>query len=132
MPHHHDLARPVQDNAHRAPRKDAKEHHKGMKIPTEHKMSQSPQASSLPGQLSIIKDPHAKPGMAHGITGIIQSTTTSPETRQRLISGILDVTAHRGADAQGPVHTVMGQDSTAYSSGMIHIAGAPSHHKGKK
>ena len=131
MPHHYDLAKPVQDNAHRAPRKNAKEHHKGMKIPTEHQVSHSPQASSLPGQLSVIKDPHAKPGMSKGLTGIIQSTTTSPETRQRLISGILDVCTHHGVAPQGPVHTVLGQDSTAYNSGMVHIAGAPSHHKKK-
>jgi hypothetical protein len=72
--------------------------------------------------------------MAHGISGIISSTTTSPETRQRLVSGILDVCQHHGAHEQGPVHSVMGHDSTAYNSGMVHIAGSPYtmlHHRGE-
>jgi len=124
----HDVARPVNDNV----RKTAKEYKKGAKIPTEHQVSKSPQATSLPGQLSVIKDPHAKPGMSKGLTGIIQSTVTSPETRQRLVSGILDLSKDHGASAQGPVHTVMGQDSTAYNSGMAHIRGSPFTRGGRK
>lgn len=128
MPRHQnpDVQRPVNDNVAHSGHEPAK-HGKargGMMIPTELKPSHSPQASSLPGSLSVIKDPHHKSGMAHGISGIISSTTTSPETRQRLVSGILDVCQHHGSQDQGPVHSVMGHDSTAYNSGMVHIAGS--------
>jgi hypothetical protein len=41
-----------------------------------------------------------------------------------LVSGILDVCQHHGSQDQGPVHSVMGHDSTAYNSGMVHIAGS--------
>ena len=138
MPRHQnpDVQRPVNDNvAHssHAPAKHGKERSKGMKIPTEHKPSHSPQASSMPGSLPIIKDPHAKPGMSHGIPGIISSTTTSPETRQRLIGGILDLCMENGQSTHGPIHSVMGHDSTAYNSGMVHIAGSHfTSHNGKK
>jgi len=128
MPRHQNpnVQRPVNDNVAHSGHEPAK-HGKvrgGMKIPTELKPSSFPQASSMPGSLPIIKDPHAKPGMAHGLPGIISSTTTSPETRQRLVSGILDVCRHDGAHTQGPVHSVMGHDSTAYNTGMVHIAGS--------
>jgi len=137
MPRHQnpDVQRPVNDNVAHSGHEPAK-HGKargGMKIPTELKPSHFPQAVSMPGSLPIIKDPHAKPGMAHGIPGIISSTTTSPETRQRLVSGILDLCKESGHDTQGPVHSVMGHDSTAYNSGMVHIAGShfTAHHAHK-
>jgi hypothetical protein len=94
-----------------------------MDTPHEGKPSHSPQASSLPGSLPVILDVSRRGGAIVGIPGIISSTTTSPETRQRLVSGILNV-SDRGAAPQGPVHTVMGNDATAYNSGMVHIRGS--------
>ena len=138
MPRHQnfDVARPVNDNVTHAgnfPAKHAKDH-AGSKIPTEFRPAVYPQASSLPGSTPVIRDPHHKPGMAHGISGIISSTTTSPETRQRLVSGILDVCRHDGAHERGPIHAVTGHDSTAYNSGMVHLAGSPytGHHHAKE
>lgn len=124
MPRHHsgELARPVADNTPHAAHKQVA-NKKGAALPNAGKPSRSPQASSLPGSLPIIHDVGKRSGGIHGIPGIISSTLTSPETRQRLISGILDPMAH-GMAAQGPVHTVMGHDSTAYNSGMVHIAGS--------
>jgi hypothetical protein len=77
----------------------------------------------MPGSLPIIHDMGKRHGGAHGIPGIISSTLTSPETRQRLVSGIID-TMIRGDAPAGPVHTVGGHDSTAYNAGMVHIAGS--------
>jgi len=94
-----------------------------MDTPHEGKPSHSPQASSLPGSLPVILDVSRRGGAIVGIPGIISSTTTSPETRQRLVSGILDM-SDRGSVAQGPVHTVMGHDATAYNAGMVHIRGS--------
>ena len=124
MPKHHsgELARPVADNTpnashkHQAPKR-------GMALPKEGKPSHSPQASSLPGSLPVIQHVGGRSGGIHGIPGIISSTLTSPETRQRLISGILDPMAG-GASPQGPVHNVQGHSSTAYNSGMVHLAGS--------
>lgn len=118
---HPDVHRPVADNvAHAKQEKGGK---KGMNLPKEGKPSHSPQASSLPGSLPVILDVGRRGGAIHGIPGIISSTTTSPETRQRLVSGILDTSDH-GAAPQGPVHAVMGHDATAYNSGMVHIRGS--------
>lgn len=119
---HPDAHRPVQDNVpHGKPIKESRK--KGMALPNEGKPSHSPQASSLPGSLPVILDVSRRGGAIVGIPGIISSTTTSPETRQRLVSGILDM-SDRGASAQGPVHTVMGHDATAYNAGMVHIRGS--------
>lgn len=119
---HPDVHRPVADNvAHAAPK--ASKGKRGMGVPNEGKPSHSPQASSLPGSLPVILDVNRRGGSIVGIPGIISSTTTSPETRQRLVSGILD-TSDRGAVPQGPVHTVMGHDATAYNSGMVHLRGS--------
>lgn len=119
---HPDVHRPVQDNvAHAAPK--AAKRNRGMDTPHEGKPSHSPQASSLPGSLPVILDVSRRGGAIVGIPGIISSTTTSPETRQRLVSGILDM-SDRGSVAQGPVHTVMGHDATAYNAGMVHIRGS--------
>lgn len=124
MPKHHsgELARPVADNTPHASHK-TKAAGKGKTL--SEKPSRSPQASSLPGSLPIIHDVGHRSGGIHGIPGIISSTLTSPETRQRLISGILDPMAG-GMEAQGPVHTVMGHDATAYNRGfgMVHQAGS--------
>ena len=101
--------------------------HKGMGVPNEHKPSHSPQAVSLPGALPVLMEPGRgghRMGAIVGVPGIINSTVTSPETRQRLVSGILDLCEARGAKGDGPVHTVSGHDSTAYNSGMVHLAGS--------
>ena len=122
MPKHHsgELARPVADNTTHASHK----HQAPAKGKTlSEKPSRSPQATSMPGSLPIIHDVGSRSGGIHGIPGIISSTLTSPETRQRLISGILDPMAG-GASPQGPVHTVQGHSSTAYNMGMVHQAGS--------
>ena len=127
MPRHQqpDVYRPVNDNAVRkSGQKDAVgKSSKGMPVPNDGKPSHSPQASSLPGSLPVIKDVGQRSGGIHGIPGIISSTLTSPETRQRLVSGILDPMDH-GAAPAGPVHSVMGHDATAYNTGMVHIRGS--------
>ena len=117
-----ELPRPVQDNTPNAAHK-RQAASKGKALPNESKPSQSPQASSLPGSLTIIKDVGVRSGGIHGIPGIISSTLTSPETRQRLVSGILDPMSS-GAAPQGPVHSVAGHDSTAYNAGSVHIRGS--------
>jgi hypothetical protein len=98
--------------------------------PLEHRPSHSPQASSLPGSLGIIHDVRGHGSPQQGIPGIISTTTTSPETRHRLVSGIIDHVSE-GHPPTGPVCEVMGHDATAYNTGMVHIRGSPfsSHHK---
>jgi hypothetical protein len=114
------LPRPVQDNTPHASTR--------VQVPkgkaAEGGRNESPQASSMPGSLPIIKNPQAKSGAAHGVPGIINSTTTSPETRLRLIQGVLDLAESAGSSDQGAVHTMMGHDSTAYNMGMVHIRGS--------
>lgn len=89
-----------------------------------HEGHQGPQASSLPGQLHVIHDVQ-KPGGRGvvGVPGIISSTTLGPEVRQRLMAGIIEHPM-MGERAEGPVHKVAGHDSTAYNTGMSHIAGS--------
>lgn len=127
MPRHHagELPRPVADNAMNAAHHAAKPHQekKGRAVPQEGKPSRSPQATSLPGSLPIIHEMGRRHGGIVGIPGIISSTLTSPETRQRLVSGIID-SMIRGETPAGPVHTVAGHDATAYNAGMVHIAGS--------
>jgi hypothetical protein len=125
MPRHHsgELSRPVADNARLAAHHAPKMTGKGRGVPQEGKPSRSPQATSLPGSLSIIKDMGSRHDGARGIPGIISSTLTSPETRQRLVSGVLD-TMIRGETPSGPVHSVAGHDSTAWNAGMAHISGS--------
>lgn len=126
MPRHAkpDVHRPVNDNAI-APMPASKEKAKKMALPQEHTASKSPQASGLPGQMTILKDPgNGGSGGCHGIPGIINSTTTSPETRQRLVGGIIE-SLMKGAAPGGPVQAVEGNDSTAYNSGMVHLRGSP-------
>jgi hypothetical protein len=127
-----EVSRPVNDNtaglAKRAGGKSSKtKKGNSMPVPNEHKPSHSPQAVSLPGQLPVLMEPGRggeRKGAIVGVPGIIHSTVTSPETRQRLVSGILDLCEARGAKGDGPVHTVTGHDSTAYNSGMVHLAGS--------
>ena len=127
MPRHHsgELHRPVADNAHQAASHAAKPNSdkKGRGVPQEGKPSRSPQATSLPGSLSVIHNVGSRDGGSRGIPGIISSTLTSPETRQRLVSGVID-TMIRGETPSGPVHTVGGHDSTAYNAGMVHLSGS--------
>ena len=127
MPRHHsgELARPVNDNARSAAMHAPKPHSdkKGSAVPNAGKPSRSPQATSMPGSLPIIHSVGSRREGSHGISGIISSTLTSPETRQRLVSGIID-TMIRGEAPAGPVHTVGGHDATAYNAGMVHLAGS--------
>lgn len=127
MPRQHsgELHRPVNDNASMAAKHapNAVKGKKGMGVPKEGKPSRSPQATSMPGSLPIIHDMGSRNGGAHGIPGIISSTLTSPETRQRLVSGVID-TMIRGEAPSGPVHSVGGHDSTAYNAGMVHLSGS--------
>jgi len=87
------------------------------------KHGQAPGATSLPGSLGIIE--HPQKGRDHnlGIPGIISSTSLGPEQRSRLVSGIIE-SPMAGHAVSGPVHTIMGHDSTAYNEGMIHIRGS--------
>tara|TARA_R110000868_G_scaffold1502_2_gene11787 strand:+ start:1344 stop:1742 length:399 start_codon:yes stop_codon:yes gene_type:complete len=126
MPRHAkpDVHRPVNDNAI-APAPASKEKPKKLSLPQEHTASKSPQASGMPGSLTILKDPANGGGRGIvGVPGIISSTTTSPETRQRLVGGIIE-SLMKGAAPGGPVQAVEGNDSTAYNSGMSHIRGSP-------
>jgi hypothetical protein len=142
---HPDVHRPVNDNKLHDKHADVMSHkpavhhasagHHSMKkmdVPNAGKFDHSPQATSLPGSLPIIHNLHGRREGIHGVPGIISSTTTSPETRQRLVSGIID-SAVAGHAPSGPVSTVHGVDSTAYNSGMIHIRGSPftTHHHSK-
>jgi len=131
---HPDVHRPVNDNKpmKHHEKKEAGHHMKKMEIHEAGRHERTPQATSLPGSLPIIHSMHGRRDGIHGIPGIISSTTTGPEIRQRLISGILDpCTEHKAQE--GPVSVVHGVDSTAYNTGMVHIRGSPftSHH-GKK
>jgi hypothetical protein len=133
MPRHSkpDVQRPVNDNAI-APAPAGKEKAKKLSLPQESTPSKSPQASGMPGQLTILKDPANGGGRGiHGIPGIISSTTTSPQTRQRLVGGIIE-SLMKGAAPGGPVQAVEGHDSTAYNTGMVHLRGSPyTMHHGK-
>jgi hypothetical protein len=136
MPHHPinlDLAGPVNDNSRAAAmshRVGGGREGKRSEPPMAHKASHSPQATGLPGALGIIHDVRGHGSPQHGIPGIIQTTTTSPENRARLVSGIIDRVSE-GHHAMGPVCEVMGHDATAYNTGMVHLRGSPfsSHHK---
>lgn len=137
-PHHHksgekaavnlDMAGPVNDNArglamsHRAKNRDGAVGVKHSEVPHHGKPSHSPQASGLPGSLHIIHDVRAK-SKTHGIPGILNTTTTSPETRGRLLSGIIEHPMV-GHVPQGPVEKVLGHDATAYNAGSVHIRGS--------
>ena len=83
---------------------------------------QAPPATGMPGQMHIIDSPRKGRDHNLGIPGIISSTSLGPEQRQRLVSGIIDSVMSGGAHASGPVHTIMGHDSTAYNEiGRAHV-----------
>ncbi len=88
-----------------------------------HSKAEGPQATSMPGETHIIQAV-MKPGRgAHGVPGIISSTTTGPEVRQRLALGIIE-SPMMMKSSDGPVHKVQGMDSTAYNEGMVHLSGS--------
>lgn len=136
MPHHGvdlDRAGPVNDNrpdlaarAHQPSKKskDSRVEGPGKAIP--HRVSQYPQASGLPGSLSIIENAGRGRDRPHGIPGILSTTSLGPEQRRKLISGIIDLSEH-GRKADGPVHNVSGHDATAMNAGMRPLPGAPVH-----
>ena len=123
-----DVHRPVNDNmkqAGHAPEHSKREKHQD--VPNERTPSRMPQATSMPGSLPIIHDVGKRSGGIQGVPGIISSTTTDPRTRQRLVGGIIEHLMRGSAPPSGPVCSVMGHDSTAYNTGMIHIAGSSMH-----
>lgn len=98
---------------------------KSENVPHAHTASKEPQATSYP-MPGIIMDVQRAGKGAIGIPGIISSTSTGNEVRQRLMLGIIESPSEmRGHSAEGPVHKALGNDSTAYSVGMAHIAGSP-------
>ena len=121
-----DLPRPVDQNvamtATLGPHPTA---HKD--LPRMGRVDQGPQASSLPGMMGIIQDVASggNRDRARGVPGIITSTTLGPEVRQRLQKGIIESMMGGGGNgAEGPVTAAAGKDSTAYNTGMVHIAGS--------
>ena len=85
---------------------------------------QAPPATTLPGGLNIIESPRKGKDHNLGIPGIISSTSLGPEQRQRLVSGIIESPMAGPGHASGPVHAIMGHDSTAYNAGMVHLRGS--------
>lgn len=121
-----DLPRPVDQNAV-AVSQLGPTHLAKKDLPRMGRVDQGPQASSLPGMMGIIQDVASGGNRerARGVPGIITSTTLGPEVRQRLQKGIIESMmggAHSGAE--GPVTAAAGKDSTAYNTGMVHIAGS--------
>lgn len=85
---------------------------------------QGPQATSMPCAIGVIQDVQ-KPGKGLvGIPGIISSTTLGPEVRHRLVSGIIEHPMMAAGGDTGAVRRVLGVDSTAYNTGMVHIPGS--------
>ena len=118
-----DLPRPVDQNA-AAVAALGPHPTRHMGVPEPKGPQRGQQATSLPGQVQVIHDV-MKPGRGiHGVPGIISSTSLGPEQRHRLVEGII-VTAMGGkAAAEGPVTKIAGRDSTAYNTGMVHLAGS--------
>lgn len=85
---------------------------------------QAPPATALNGSLNIIESPRKGRDHNLGIPGIISSTSLGPEQRSRLVSGIIESGMGAPTDRSGPVHSIMGHDSTAYNEGMVHIRGS--------
>ena len=112
------------DHAH----KKAGHKMKSENVPHAHQASREPQASSYP-MPGIIMNVHRPGKGAVGVPGIINSTTTGNEVRQRLQLGVIESPAGiRGHSAEGPLHKAMGHDATAWNSGMAHISGSPFKH----
>ena len=138
MPSHHgvdlDRAGAVNDNrpdlAQRAHQKDGKKSKdgrvtgkaEGLKCGPSH----FPQASGLPGEMMIIQNASRGGDRTRGIPGILHTTSLGPEQRNRLVDGIIDLSAH-GRKGDGPVHRVSGNDATAHNAGMRPLPGAPVH-----
>ena len=83
-----------------------------------------PQASSLPGTLPIIHDVRKAGRGIHGIPGIIESTTTGPEIRSRLLLGVIEHPMAGKSETHSAVSTVS-PSATNYGRGMVHIRGSP-------
>ena len=111
------------DQAH----KKAAHKNKSENVPHAHQASKEPQASSYP-MPGVIMDVHRPGKGAVGIPGIITSTTTGNEVRQRLMLGVIESPAGIKHSADGPLHKALGHDATAWNSGMAHISG--SHFRG--
>ena len=93
-------------------------------VPRSRHADMGPQATGMPGSMSIIHNVQ-KPGSGiHGIPGIIHSTTLGPEVRGRLMDGIISSAMDGRRGAEGPVTKVAGVDATAYNAGMVHIRGS--------
>jgi hypothetical protein len=91
------------------------------------RMSHYPQATGLPGELHILEHPGREKSLIHGIPGILNMTSLGPDQRHRLADGIIDLSARKTHDMEGPVHRVTGHDATAMNAGMRPIPGAPIH-----
>lgn len=136
MPVDLDRAGPVNDNrpdlASRASQGGSKKNKKdGYVVPAGKDVpagrSHVPQATSLPGSLGIIENAGARGGdRKQGIPGILSTTSLGADTRTRLLSGIIDMSAKMPAES-GPVHAVTGHDATAMNAGMRPLPGAPIH-----
>lgn len=101
---------------------------KSENVPHAHQASKEPQATSRP-MPGVIMDVHRPGKGAVGVPGIINSTTTGNEVRQRLMLGVIESPAGmKGHSAEGPLHKAMGHDATAWNSGMAHISGSPFKH----
>jgi len=84
---------------------------------------QAPPATSMVGSMHIIEHPQSGKERHGGIPGIISSTSLGPAQRSRLVSGIIECPMV-GQAVGGAVHSIMGQDSTAYNEGMVHLRGS--------
>ena len=89
------------------------------------KKSAQPQASSLPGTLPIIHDVRKAGKGIHGIPGIIESTTTGPEIRSRLLLGIIEHPMTGPSPVGRDAVSSVSPSATNYGRGMIHIRGSP-------
>lgn len=131
-----DRAGPVNDNAaalkkrasqHDAKRKGGMAHGAGKGVPKEGVPSRGPVATSLPGSLGILDLAQHHGAKHHGssVAGILNATTTGNDMRNfKLLSGILDMADH-GRKADGPLHSVTGNDATARNAGYRPIPGSP-------
>ena len=117
-----DAARPVEQNAAAVAALGPHPRHHA-DVPRRGRPGEGPQATSMPGSVSVIHNVQKAGRGAHGVPGIISSTTLGPEVRHRLMEGII-VSAMGGSYEQGPISRVAGRDATAYNAGMAHIPGS--------
>ena len=120
-----DLPRPVEQNAAAVSKIGPTHAGRGMSVPQSGRPGEGQQATSMPGHMGVIQDVMKGSGRAHGIPGIVNTTSLGPEVRQRLVSGIIvsAMGGHMQEKEQGPVQKVAGHDATAYNAGMRHIPG---------